>query len=167
LDSQFNSEPNLPGWFHSLGLHAALSRVAVAPQICSNSEPACTFGRCGRFFAAGLFQNTIFWMGLDHTDRNLRVFALVLAREASRQIRNVEKHPRGELRASGVGRALALHAHLRDGGIKSHNLGPIWHWNLVACGFGNFDSLVAQGEACLGPGKSGGFYRSTQHQLDV
>ena len=99
MDSQFNSEPNLPGWFHSLGLHAALSRVAVAPQICSNSEPACTFGRCGRFFAAGLFQNTILRMGLDPSDATVRVFALVLGGEAVNRNLRIEKHPNGVRRA--------------------------------------------------------------------
>lgn len=116
LDSQFNSEPYFPRWFHRLGLHAALSCVAVAPQICSNCEPARTFGRCGHYFVAGLFQNTIFWMGLDYTHRTLRVFALVLAGEASRQIRS--GRGASERRASSVALAAALHAHLRDGGIN-------------------------------------------------
>ena len=116
VDSQFDSEPSFPGGVHRLGFHTALSRLAVAPQICSDSESACTLGRCSPFFATGLFQNTIFRMGLDLTNDTLRVFALVFGGEAVRQ--KSEDREASQWSAPSVVLAPAIRSRLRDRGIN-------------------------------------------------
>ena len=85
MDSQFDSESPVLGGIYGLGLHAALSRLALAAQIRGNSKPACVIGRRDRFIAVGLFQYTLLRMGLDPTDTIVRVSALVLGGEAGRQ----------------------------------------------------------------------------------